>query len=147
VSFLRKDRTQLKLFESTKVLYKNDQQHRSTNTIPVLIMNNLSDDKPAYFENYLAELDVTDEENKERKNIEERKALAVPLVIKEEEGVSLQMKTMVVKSEWNFHETQEYIVLFWPTEFDFLRATIYKMLNKTYSPSISSSIYISKKSA
>ncbi len=110
-------------------------------------MNNLSDDKPAYFENYLAELDVTDEENKERKNIEERKALAVPLVIKEEEGTSLQMKSMVVKTEWNFHETQEYIVLFWPTEFDFLRATIYKMLNKTYSPSISSSIYVSKKSA
>ena len=147
MSFLRKDRTQLKLFESTKVLYKNDQHHRSTNTIPVLIMNNLSDDKPAYFENYLAELDVTDEENKERKNIEERKALAVPLVIKEEEGASLQMKSMVVKTEWNFHETQEYIVLFWPTEFDFLRATIYKMLNKTYSPSISSSIYVSKKSA
>jgi hypothetical protein len=63
-------------------------------------MNNLSDDKPGYFENYLAELDVSEEENKERKNIEERKALAVPIVFKEDYLVG--MKTFVVKSDWNF---------------------------------------------
>lgn len=66
-------------------------------------MNSLSDEKPGYFENYIAELDVSEEENKERKNIEERKALAVPIVLKEDKGTVVNgMKTFMVKSDWNF---------------------------------------------
>jgi hypothetical protein len=126
------------------VLYRVDQQNRLANQIPVLILNSLSDEKPAYFESYIADLDVTEETNKERKNIEEKKALAIPISFKSCEHM-LTPKTFLVKSDWNFQETQNYNILFWPTEFDFLKAIIYKMLNRTYSPKISNDIYIASK--
>ncbi len=61
--------------------------------------------------------------------------MAVPILMKDGEMV-VGGRTFVVRTEWSFMETKECLVLFWPLEFDFLRAAVYKMLNRNYAPKL-----------
>lgn len=69
VTFYLAGKVNLKLYESTKVLYKTDQISRKTQKIPALIMNNLTDGSSEQsFENYYSEVDIGNSVQVDKKN-------------------------------------------------------------------------------
>lgn len=87
MTFFLAGKVNLKLYESTKVLYRVEQVGRRSNKIPVLVMNNLTDGASEHsFENYYAEVDISNSVQVDKKTFEEKKCLAVPLTFESEEG-------------------------------------------------------------
>lgn len=80
--YLNPGKINLKIYESTKLLYQVDQRYRKHNRIPVLVMNNLTEAPSEHsFENYYSELDISNAyQGGDKKIFEERKCLAVPIV-------------------------------------------------------------------
>ncbi len=58
----------------------------------------------------------------------------------EEEG----RRTWVL-SDWTFHESEDYLMLFWPSRYDFLEAFLHKLLNRPYHPRILSQLFLARK--
>jgi hypothetical protein len=81
----------------------------------------------------------------DKKVFEERKCLAIPLTFENEMGEQENRKRTYVLTEWNYHESDESLLLYWPTHYDFFRAFLMKMMNKPYQPSILNHIYLSRK--
>ena len=93
----------IKIYESTKVLYKTDQTKRASDKIPVLIMNNLTDGAFHHeFQNYYAELDISSNAMVgEKKNFQEKKCTAFPFKIQKEENQ--EGREFFVLADWNYH--------------------------------------------
>lgn len=94
----------LKIYESTKVLYKVDQVQRKSNKIPVLIMNNLTDgSSESSFLSYYSEVDIgSGLMGGEKKTFEEKKCLAVPISF-EREGLVEKDTKLFILAEWNYY--------------------------------------------
>jgi hypothetical protein len=82
-AFFGPGKVALKLYESTRLLYQVDQRGRKSSRIPILVMNNLTEPPADHsFENYYAELDIANAyQAGDKKNFEERRCQAVPLVL------------------------------------------------------------------
>lgn len=52
---------------------------------------------------------------------------------------------MFIHADWNFHETEDYLLLFWPSRYDFLQAFLLKLMNKPYQAPILNEIYFCRK--
>jgi hypothetical protein len=50
-----------------------------------------------------------------------------------------------VLSDWSFHESEDYLVLFWPSRYDFLEAFLHKLMHRPYQPRILSHVYLARK--
>jgi hypothetical protein len=84
------------------------------------------------FLNYYTELDITGCYKEQEKIIEEKKCTAIPIVFEDVDGNVEEKNSISVKCEWNFHETENYLIIFWPVKYDFFKAILYKMMNKPY---------------
>ena len=54
-------------------------------------------------------------------------------------------RQLFVLADWNFHETEQYLLLFWPSRYDFLQAFLLKLISKPYRPSILPLFFFCKK--
>lgn len=68
-----------------------------------------------------------------------------PIIWEDEEGNSGKERRTHLLSDWNYHESDNFIFLFWPSRFDFMQAFLLKMLNRTYYPEILNRVYVCAK--
>lgn len=106
-------------------------------------MNNLTDGTSENcFESYMGELDIGNTQGADKKAFEEKKCQASPITF--EKDVDKDSKLFLL-SEWNYHETDDYLLLFWPSKYDFLQSFLLKLMNKPYRPPILNEVYFWRK--
>lgn len=67
-------------------------------------MNNLTDGTSQHsFESYYSEVDIGNSVQVDKKNFEEKKCLAVPIVFENEPGIVDKDRKLYILADWNYH--------------------------------------------
>jgi len=54
-------------------------------------------------------------------------------------------RKLFILAEWNYCESENFLILYWPSKYDFLSAFLLKLMNKPYHAEILKDIYFCRK--
>lgn len=52
-----------------------------------------------------------------------------------------------VWTEWNYAETNHHVILYWPTDFDFIHYYLSKLIKRKYEPKVIQRVFAANKSS
>ena len=80
-----------------------------------------------------------------KSNKKEQRCYLTPVVFRDGKGGIQRKSKFQMWTQWNYAETQNYILLYWPHQFDHIQHFLHKLLKKKYEPKLSELIFICHK--
>jgi hypothetical protein len=138
ISFCLRDRNTeiLKIYQESSLHYLAQQTFKKQKNDFYLILAQVLNLDESGYEMYAA---------RPKLGKKEQRCFVVPVVLHNREGPIRQRSKFQMWNEWNFAETQNYLVLYWPQQFDHAEYYLSKLVKKKYEARLTDLIFVCHK--